>query len=264
MKKILTSVFALILCGQGLAQTIQTDRPDQTEASSTVPAKSLQIESGFQLTSTVSNSAFRGVRYNGLDRQLLAPTNLFRLGITKQIELRVLNQIELNSTFNPRVDKSPYKSAVSDLEVGTKVQLYRKEGAKTEAAFMTHVGLPTGSESVSVGGLYSILKLCVSHTITEDFSIGYNIGFNTIAGVDDLSYSLAFGFAITEKLGVYCEPYGLINVNEITPVRGNEYNFDAGFTYLVNDKVQLDWSFGTGMNNDMNYVAAGCSWLIVQ
>lgn len=250
-----------MLYGQGFAQVIQTDRPDQTEASSTVPAKSLQIETGFQLTTNGASAAFQGNTRSGLDRQLLAPTNLFRVGITKQIELRVVQQIELNSGFNPRVAKTPYKSAMSDLEVGTKVQLYRKEGAKTEVAFMTHVGLPTGSEPASVGALYSISKLCVSHTISDDFSIGYNVGFNSISGRDDLTYSLAFGFAITDKLGLYCEPYGAINVNSHRVP--NEYNFDAGFTYLLNDKVQLDWSFGTGLNHDMNYVAAGCSWLIM-
>lgn len=263
MKKVLISAIALMLCGQGLAQTIQTDRPDQTEASSTVPARSLQIETGFQLTSNSESTMYQGFVRKGANRQILAPTNLFRVGITKQIELRVLNQIELNSYFDPRVTKSPYQSAISDLEVGTKIQIFREEGAKSEVAFMTHVGLPTGSESVSVGELYSISKLCVSHEITDVFSIGYNVGFNSISSINDFTYSLAFGFAISDKLGLYCEPYGSLNVNDNPSVGvGNEYNFDAGFTYLLNDNTQLDWSFGSGINHDMNYVAAGCSWLI--
>ncbi len=39
-------------------------------------------------------------------------------------------------------------------------------------------------------------------------------------------------------------------------------NFDAGFTYLPNPNVQLDFSFGTGINDTMNYLSVGCSWLI--
>ncbi len=263
MKKVLICVFTLSFYSLGQAQTIKTDRPDQTEASSTVPVKSLQIESGFQFSSNGTSRAFQGTAYSGADRQILAPTNLFRVGITKQIELRVLSQIELNSTFNPRVNKSPYRSYMSDLEVGTKVQIYQKEGAKTEVAFLTHLGLPTGSESTSAGELYSISKLCISHKITDGFSIGYNVGYNTIQSIDDVFYSASFGFSLTDKLSVYCEPYGLINVNKIARAGvGDQYNFDAGFTYLLNNNTQLDWSFGSGINHDMNYVAAGCSWLI--
>ena len=36
-------------------------------------------------------------------------------------------------------------------------------------------------------------------------------------------------------------------------------NFDAGFTYLIKDNFQLDFSFGTGINHAMNYLSIGCS-----
>ena len=37
-------------------------------------------------------------------------------------------------------------------------------------------------------------------------------------------------------------------------------NFDSGFTYLVKDNLQIDLSFGLGINNKMNFQAIGVSW----
>jgi hypothetical protein len=37
-------------------------------------------------------------------------------------------------------------------------------------------------------------------------------------------------------------------------------NLDAGITYLVNPNLQLDFSFGTGINHTMNFISAGISW----
>ncbi len=96
--------------------------------------------------------------------------------------------------------------------------------------------------------------------MSESFSIAYNIGYNYF-GTDkgDLSYSLAFGIAVNEKVGVYIEPYGdVVNFKFDDTV----LNFDAGFTYLPNPNIQLDFSFGTGINKKMNYLSVGCSWLI--
>ena len=37
-------------------------------------------------------------------------------------------------------------------------------------------------------------------------------------------------------------------------------NFDSGFTYLVKDNLQIDLSFGFGINNKMNFQSIGVSW----
>jgi biopolymer transport protein ExbD len=39
-------------------------------------------------------------------------------------------------------------------------------------------------------------------------------------------------------------------------------NFDTGFTYLANENLQFDFSFGTGLNHRMNYLSIGFSWLL--
>ncbi len=39
---------------------------------------------------------------------------------------------------------------------------------------------------------------------------------------------------------------------------------DAGFTYLANEDLQFDFSFGTGIKERMNYISVSFSWLIDQ
>jgi hypothetical protein len=225
------------------AQTIVTDRPDQTESSTTVPSGSFQIESGVLFGFTdIDNSS---------ERQILLPTNLFRIGISKGIELRVLSQFE--SVENKILDET--FSGISDLEVGAKVQLFKKEEVNTEIAFLSHLIIPSGSKDLTIDKIGTINKLSISHSISESVGIGYNVGYNYLGiGSGDLTYSFSIGFGLTHKLGAYIEPYGdLIDFEE------HISNVDAGFTYLIQDNFQFDFSFGTGINHSMNYLALGCS-----
>ena len=84
--------------------------------------------------------------------------------------------------------------------------------------------------------------------------LGYNY-FGDAKG--DLTYSLALGMGINSKVGIYIEPYG-----ELSNMEKFVTNIDTGFTYLANNNLQLDFSFGTGINWTMNYMSVGCSWLI--
>lgn len=228
------------------AQQIVTDRPDQTEASSTVPKGSIQIESGVLIGFDESNSK--------RTRQILAPTTLFRYGLTKGIEIRVLNQFE--SMKNHAIDKE--SNGISDLEIGTKIQLVRNTNVNTELAFLSHLILPTGSRDLTNTNFGSINKFAISHNISQNIELGYNIGYNYFgSGKGDLTYSLSIAFGVTGKVGIYLEPYG-----ELTELQKYQSNFDAGITYLVKDNFQLDFSFGTGINNTMNYISAGFSWNI--
>ena len=63
------------------AQEIVADRPDQTESSTTVPVKSLQMEFGFG-----------SENYNN-EKLLVIPSSLFRYGLSNSIELRLAEQV---------------------------------------------------------------------------------------------------------------------------------------------------------------------------
>ena len=241
-KYILT--FAFVMIGYlANAQTIVTDRPDQTESSSTVPKGSFQIETGVLVGFTDTDDVS--------ERHLLLPSTLFRIALSEGIEIRVVSQLESikNKTFDETF------SGMSDLELGAKLQLFKKENVNTEIAFLSHLILPTGSKEITIDEFGTINKLSISHALSESVGIGYNVGYNYFGdGKGDLTYSLAIGFGITDKLAVYIEPYG-----DLVEFDDHVSNFDAGFTYLIKDNFQLDFSFGTGLNHTMNYISIGCS-----
>ena len=241
--KIISIILGLFVIAQSNAQII-TDRPDQTESSKVVGLGNLQIESGLLL-------GFEGDKEIS-SRQMLLPTNLFRYGITNNIELRLLSQYETQKI----ADKS--LQGISDLQIGTKIQLLSGNNRNTEIAFLSHLILPTGTQELSADSYGIINKISISHSITENIGIGYNLGYDNFdQGNGNLTYSVALGISVNDKVGVYIEPYGqLEDMNDYVS------NFDAGFTYLANKDLQFDFSFGTGINQKMNYLSVGCSWLL--
>jgi len=226
-----------------VAQTIVTDRPDQTESSSTVPKGGFQIETGVLFGSSKSE----GIS----ERQTLAPSTLFRYGLKNGIEIRLVNQF---GSMKNRVT-SKKTSGISDLEVGTKIQIFQKKEVNTEIAFLSHLILPTGSKEFTNDKLAIVNKLSISHVVSEVVGIGYNVGYDYYGtGKGNFTYSLALGISVFNKVGIYIEPYGNLIEFDI-----HEANFDSGITYLLKDNFQLDISFGIGINHKMNYFSVGAS-----
>ncbi len=97
-----------------------------------------------------------------------------------------------------------------------------------------------------------------SHKLSEKTGLGYNLGYDYFgSGRGNLTYTLAIGTSLTEKLSFFMEPFG-----EINDLNNLILNFDSGFTYLIKKNLQLDCSYGTGINNKMNFFSFGISWLI--
>ena len=239
MKILYTLLFTLCTLTYSIAQTIITDRPDQTESSSVIQSGSLQIESGFLI---IEN-------HNHEEKKLYLPTTLFRIGLAKTIELRVLNQFEyrLYDTYSLK--------GFNNLEIGIKMQLLQKENIGTELAFLSHIVFPTASNFLNENELSIINKLCVSHKSNNDISFGYNIGYNHHTNqTGDFTYSLVVGYEINDEINTYIEPYG-----EIVGFKEYISNINMGITYLVKNNIQLDYSFGTGLNHTFNFMAIGCS-----
>ena len=243
IKNIILAILMAMTWSVTQAQIV-TDRPDQTESSSTIDAGALQIESGILV-------AYEGGgAYTRADRQILLPTTLLRFGITEKVELRLLSQLESQRIFDRNFD------GISDLEIGTKIQLVQDESKRAEMAFLSHLVLPTGTYDLSGGTFGIINKFSASYSF-KNFGLGYNAGFNYLGEGIDLTYSLALGTSLNDKISVYAEPYG-----QLTEFEEFVLNFDAGFTYLSNENLQFDFSFGTGISHRMNYISVGVSWLI--
>jgi hypothetical protein len=228
------------------AQQIITDRPDQTESAVTVPVRSFQIETGLQ----AGWSGHAGSE----EREFLLPATLLRYGLTKTVELRMAGQfVKVKNDLDQGSD-----FGFGDLEVGAKFQILKKEGSNTEIAFLSHLIIPAGLSEISIGAVGITEKIAFSHELSENLELGYNLGYGYFgSGKGDLIYSVTFGIGLSEKFGLYGETYG--SVNEFQKFVSN---FDSGISWLLKDNLQLDLSFGAGLNYRMNYISLGGSWNI--
>ncbi|MCK5814389.1 MAG: transporter [Flavobacteriaceae bacterium] len=225
------------------SQQIITDRPDQTESSSTIPKGSLQIEMGFVASSYENINGFVG------------PSTLLRVGLLKGLELRIFNQYE-SYKLDFEFFNEAY-SGISDLEAGFKVQLLKKEDVNTEIAFLSHIIIPTANDELSNDEVGIINKLSISHNISNKVSIGYNIGYDYKEQIHSFTYSAALAFSLGKQLGSYIEAYGTY------AEQGFYKSFlNVGFTSLISDNFQLDAAYGLGLNNDLQFFSAGFSWNI--
>ncbi|GGG93813.1 hypothetical protein GCM10011416_08820 [Polaribacter pacificus] len=224
-----------------LGQTISTDRPDQTEGASLVALSSLQFESGF---------VYGSFDKDGLDSQnLIAPSILVRYGLTNKFEIRLFQEFE--SQKNEL--QSKVINGFKNLQIGFKFQLFQKNN--TEAAFISHLIVPLGFNLIDPAFFGSINKFAVAHRLSDRFNLGYNIGYdyegnNSSKG----TYAVALAIKITQQLNFYLEPYG-----EWESLKKFKNSFDTGFTYLVNNTMQFDVSYGFGINHNMQYLSTGFS-----
>ena len=242
---------ALIIISLGLVtgfgQDLETDRPDQTESSNTIPKGTFQIESGMgvELTTTGAYGS------PNVSRSFTVPTSLFRIALTDFLEARFVNTLRRNSTQSSGGFVTGKSWQIDDLQVGAKIRFFKGDGWKPQIGLMSHVLMPVGSEYQNRFGV--INKLLISHDFKNGMSLGYNLGYNYLGkGTGDFNYSISLAFPVTERIGVYIEAYTLDAF--YTPSHA-----DAGFTFMLKDNIQLDYSFGLGITNRSNYQAIGIS-----
>lgn len=223
---------------------IVTDRPDATEASSTVGKGVLQFETGGLYESFEENNIkFENYVYN---------TMLIRYGILDNVELRLgWNFIEgITKVNGNKLDN--IMSGLSPLLLGLKIDITEENGAMPEIAIIGHV-FPVFSASADYRPEYTgtDFRLSLSHTLSEKSSLGYNIGAQW--GDDSAEaaaiYTLAYGYSFTDKFGMYAELYGDLPEDS----SANHY-WDAGMTYLASNDLQFDIYLGTSITKGQDFL----------
>lgn len=261
MNKILLTSLLLISMLRAYSQTeliheaIVTDRPDLTESSRTVPHRSIQIETGLLMfvEKSTDPSEFKTTLYQ-------FPATLVRLGFFKNVELRLFNQFINEQSDNPSLpleDRSVY--GIDNLQIGTKINLTTQKGLRPEIAFLSHIVLPIGSSEFKNNKPLVNVVFSLSHTLSDKFSLGYNLGWTSDNTNENGTgtYTLALGYTISPKFSFYLEGYGLLK-NLVTPTLG----IDGGFTFLLNNKIQLDVSAGKSLTSHNYFLSTGFSLLI--
>jgi hypothetical protein len=257
MKYLFPLLFLVILVPAGFSQDlpdIGTDRPDQSEASSTVPKKTLQIESGF---------VWQGDKQNQSSvRNLDVFNTLLRYGIFDNWELRVgLNIADVNISPDDGSPDTNLRGLVP-VALGTKIYITKQKGAIPELAFLATLTIPnTGSKDFDILNMASDFRFAMGWDLSERFSAGANIGaqWNTIVPGGSGFYSAVVGVSIIDPIGAFIEVYGWLPENELP-----DHRMDAGFTFLLRRNLQLDVSGGLGLSDISPdyFVNAGVSWRI--
>ena len=251
-------VFLSITCVSFSQETetldaIVSDRPDATEASSTVGKGILQIETGGLFESfDESNITSETYTYN---------TTLIRYGILNNVELRIgwdfvegVNKLNGNKLNN-------ITSGFSPLLLGVKINIAEEKNGMPEIALLLHTSHPffAGNDFKTIS-TSTDFRFSLSHTLSEKSSLAYNLGMAWDGDITSASYvyTLVYGYSISAKLGCYAEIYGDIPEGD----KANHY-WDTGLTYLVSNNLQLDTYFGTSITKGQDIlIGLGASFRI--
>lgn len=225
--------------------TLVTDRPDQTESSSLVPNRFLQVETGalFETLDDVDATTYN--------------TTLLRYGLLGNLELRF--GFDYTSI---KVESRTIASRFSPVALGVKIGITEEKGLLPEIAFLGHVNLSfLASRDFEAQNTGVDFRFSFAHTLSDKSSLGYNLGMAWDGDTTEpvYVYTIAYGYSISDKIGTFIELYG-----DLPEESSAMHKWDGGFTYLIGENIQLDISGGMGISNDTQdlFLSAGISFRI--
>jgi hypothetical protein len=230
---------------EDLNEAMVTDRPDQTEAPVLTLPGFFQVEIGTQ-------SEFDNDKINNVKTvSTLYNTTLWKYGVTKNFELRVITEYANDKLqFNPNSDLGDTSVTVkgfNPIAVGSKIHLQTEKGIIPEISLITHLELPYfGSKNYRPDFVIPRFRFLFAHTLSDRFSFSYNLGAEWENGTNAATgiYTASFGASLFGNLSMFVEAYGFLKENSTADNR-----LDAGFTYLINNSLQLDCSGGVGLSD---------------
>jgi|CXWL01.1.fsa_nt_gi hypothetical protein len=203
---------------------IETDRPDFTESSATVPKGRWQLETGYTVQ-----------RAQGTSHSL--PESLLRAGVSSRVELRLSQNLSATGGA----------LSFEDVTIGTKLSLGGQRGARPELALLLQSTLPTGGSRVTAS------TMLPSAVLLAGWELGgrWSLGGSAIAGreVDDhleLAGSAVVGYTLSDRWRSYAEVFTIQPVSGNGGERGESY-LNGGVAHLVTPMVQLDLRIGAGI-----------------
>ena len=250
---VLAGLSPLTAADAAQAQALVADRPDFTEATSTVGLGGFQLELGLTLGSDTDGRTTTRVHTYG--------EPLLRVGVlTERLELRV------GTTVVTQVDNASASgvatSGLEDLYLGAKIALSGQRGFLPATAILPQMTVPTGSSAFSTGRTLPGVNFLYSWDLSETLSLAGSTQVNAAVANDNGDYSewaqsLSWGIATGRRSGAYAEWYAFVPAG--LEGRDSEHYLNSGLTWLANDDLQWDLRVGVGLNDaaeDM-YVGAG-------
>ena len=225
--------------------TITTDRPDFTEAASTVGFGVVQLEAGYTFTK------------NGSAENHQWGEPLTRVGmLTNWFEFRFQGFPQSQRDASGNVS-----TTYEDYYLGAKIGLTPQDGWLPEMAIIPQANVNV--DDFSVGNVLLGVNWIYSWDLTETTSIAGSTQVNrieddTVGELSEWAQSIAFGQSLTEEIGFYVEWFGLFPTNSSLQ---NAHSVNGGFTFLLTENVQFDIRGGLGLNDaaDDYFIGTGFS-----
>jgi len=214
--------------------SIETDRPDQTETSATVPKGRFQAE--FGLSHEQEDRA---------SRAYALPTSLLKFGLSKSVELR------LELEWNYEDSEGEIANGRQPLVIGTKVKLWEEKGIRPAVSVLAQVALPkAASKDFELDHAAPEIRLLLQNKLSDAADLGYNAGveWDGLSSPPKYLYTLSPNYEITEHLKAFAETYGYFQSGH-----HSEQWIDGGFSLLLSDDVQLDFSAGYELTHTWDF-----------
>ena len=224
-------------------QSLSTDRPSVTNASTTVPCRTLLFENGFNET------AASGQRTWDL------PQTLLRFGATTTTELR----FTVPDYYWHLPTGSASATGLSDLAVGLKQQLGPTHGFDVSA--MATLSLPTGAAAPSSHGYDLTLQLPWSRKLSTNWTSAgmFTVAWPTQNGNHNTTGQVTalFDRQLTKTCDTFAEYAGTFPGSG-----GPQHLVDFGAIYKPTNNQQLDVRGGLGLSAATldHFVGAGYSF----
>ena len=225
------------------------DRPGYTDTPPVLPSGALQLEAGY------TDDRVGSLGYKTIGETLL------RIGVGARTELRLFgNSYAIRSTSG-----APDVRGMEDAKVGIKTNLRTKPDSlhsfAPNVAVLAAVTLPIGANAFSATRAQPEAKLAMNWTTPTPLSVYSNIAAGGV--YDGFRWSergwlsVALWYSANPRVSVFGEGISTRSLhNGALPSNA----IDAGITYLMNDRFQLDLRAGHGVGSaagSERFVGAG-------
>ena len=238
-------------------EPLASDRPDFTEASSTVGKGLTQLEIGYTFIHDRAGTTET--------QQHSYPEALFRIGMFADwFEWRIAYN---NGSQGVTVGGVPFTSetGAEDLYLGVKLMLTEQDGILPEMSLMPQMTVPTGVDAFSDDLTLPGVNWLYGWDIVEFLSTAGSTQINKAVDDDgtvyyEIAQSWTIGYTFTEHWGGYTEVFALFPSGASTALP--EYYFDGGFIFPITNNLQFDVRAGIGLNEPADDYFTGAGMVV--
>ena len=239
----------------GAPGPVVADRPGYTDTPVALPAGAVQLEAG-ATDDRVGPSGSRA-------EYVSAGETLLRLGLGARTEARIFG----NSYGLRTASGGSTTGGVEDFKLGVKLNLRSAPDSvhwwTPNVALLAATTLPTGAGGFGAASPQPEAKVAMNWTTASPFSLYTNVGYSDIVNETGRAgkgwVSAASWWAINSRVSVFAEGLAIGRVSGSgSGTAGNDV--DGGFTFLINDRFQLDVRIGRGLGSETGserFVGAG-------